>query len=205
MVNTNSPFGFRPLGIYGAAQPTMQLDTGKVAATVPNALFRGDLLCRLSTGYLDKYPVGGAGGTAGVSSIAGIFWGAKYLSSAFGRTIVQQFLPTTDPVGETVVYYIPCNNFPSPLLAVQVAGAAVGFGSIGMNVEVNVGGGGSVKGTYGLSSYTVSSTPAVTTTLPFRIVGLLSDYYPAGTPGTDNLSANNIVVVSSNLSQLTGY
>lgn len=204
MANTNSPFGFRPLGIFGAAQPTMQLDTGKVAASVPNALFRGDPLVRLTTGYLDRYPAGGQGGTVGVASLVGVFWGAKYLSTAFGRTVVQQFLPTTDVAADATVYYIPCNSFPNPLFAVQASLAAITFANIGENADV-VAGAGSVKGAYGLSGYTLNSTTATAQpTYAFKVEGLLSDYFPAGTPGTDNLSNYNIVVVSANTAQVPG-
>lgn len=199
MANTNAPFGLRPLGIYGAAQPTMELETGKVAAAVPNALYRGDPLVRLNTGYLDHLTAG-----TSVAAFVGIFWGAKYLSTAFGRTVVQQFLPTTDVAADATVYYIPCNNFPSPLLAVQASLAPVTFANIGENADIIVGAG-SVKGAYGLSGYVLNSTTATANpTYPFKVVGLLSDYFPAGTPGTDNASNYNIVVVSPNTAQLAG-
>ena len=61
-----------------------------------------------------------------------------------------------------------------------------------------------IKGALGVSGATLNSTPAVTATLPFRIEGLWSDYAPAGTPGTDNTSNYNLVVVSANTQQQTG-
>lgn len=201
MANTNSPFGLRPLGIYGAAQPTMELETAKASsASLPaNGLFRGDPLVRLSTGYIDRLTAG-----TSVAAFVGIFWGAKYLSTAFGRTVVQQFLPTTDVAADATIYYIPCNNFPAPLLAIQVATTPVTFANIGENGDIVVGAG-SIKGAYGLSGYTLNSTTATANpTYPFKVVGLLSDYFPAGTPGTDNASNYNIVVVSPNTAQLAG-
>lgn len=203
MANTNSPFGLRPLGIYGAAQPTMQLGTGKVAQGLGHALYRGDPLIRLNTGYLDYWVA-----TSPASYLVGVFWGAKYQSTAFGRTVVQQFLPTTDLASDATIYYIPCDMFPTALFAVQANSATtpLAFANVGLNADV-VMGTGSIKGAYGLSGVTlaVPATAPSAATLPFRVVGLLSDFMPAGTPGTDNTTPYNIGVVTPNTAQMTGF
>jgi hypothetical protein len=177
----------------------MQLGTGKTAQALGHAIYRGDPLIRLSSGYLDYWVNGQP-----ASYLVGIFWGAKYLSTAFGRTVVQQFLPTTDLASDATIYYIPCDNFPNPLFAVQANSAttAIAFSDVGKNADIVLGTG-SIKGAYGLSGATLG-VPTTAATLPFRVVGLLSDYFPAGTPGTDNTTPYNIGVVTPNTAQMTG-
>lgn len=197
MANTNSPFGLRPLGINGAAQPTFQLGTAKIAAGNTHTICRGSLLIRLNTGYVDIWTA-----AQPVSYAVGVFWGAKYLSTALGRTTQNTFWPGNDSAYDGTVYYIPF-TFPCPLFVVQANGAPITFASIGLNADIVVGTD-TIKGSLGVSGATLNSTPAVTATLPFHIEGLWSDYAPSGTPGTDNASNYNLVVVSANMAQLTG-
>jgi hypothetical protein len=197
MANTNSPFGLRPLGVNGAAQPTFQLANGKIAAGNTHTISRGSLLIRLNTGYLDQWTAGQP-----VSYAVGVFWGSKYLSSALNRTTQNTYWPGGDSASDVTVYYIPF-TFPSPLFVVQANAAAIPFSAVGLNADLVVGTD-TVKGSLGVSGATLNSTPGTTATLPFRIEGLWSDYAPATTPGTDNTSPYNLVVVSANTAQSTG-
>lgn len=197
MANTNSPFGLRPLGINGAAQPTFQLGTAKIAAGNTTVIARGSLLIRLNTGYVTIWTA-----AQPVSYAVGVFWGAKYLSTATGRTAQNTFWPGNDSTSDATAYFIPF-TFPTPMFVIQANAAPITFASIGLNADIVVGTD-TIKGSLGVSGATLNSTPAVTATLPFRIEGLWSDYAPAGTPGTDNASNYNLVVVSANTQQQTG-
>jgi len=197
MANTNSPFGLRPLGINGAAQPTFQLGTAKIAAGNATVIARGSLLIRLNTGYVTLWTA-----AQPVSYAVGVFWGAKYLSTALGRTTQNTFWPGNDSASDATAYFIPF-TFPTPMFVIQANAAPITFASIGLNADIVVGTD-TIKGALGVSGATLNSTPAVTATLPFRIEGLWSDYAPAGTPGTDNTSNYNLVVVSANTQQQTG-
>jgi hypothetical protein len=200
MANTNSPFGLRPLGIYGAAQPTFQLQAWKVAAGNTHAFYRGDPLIRLNTGYTDYWVNGQP-----ASYLVGVFWGAKYLSTALGRTTQNTFWPGNDSTTDGTVYVIPCDSFPNPLFVIQANSAVtpITLANVGQNADIVLGTGSIKGGSLGISGATLG-TPANTATLPFRIVGLWSDYAPAGAPGTDNTSPYNLAVVTPNTAQMTG-
>lgn len=200
MANTNSPFGLRPLGIYGAAQPTFQQQAWKVASGNTHQFFRGDPIIRLNTGYVDYWVNGQP-----ASYLVGVFWGAKYLSTALGRTTQNTFWPGNDATTDGTVYVIPCDNFPTPLFAIQASSATtpIALSDVGKNADIVMGTGHILGGSLGLSGATLG-VPTTTATLPFRVVGLLSDYFPAGTPGTDNTTPYNIAVVTPNTAQMTG-
>jgi len=198
MANTNAPFGLRPLGIHGAAQPTFQLATAKIAHGNTTAIYRGDLLIRVNTGYVAQWI-----NAQPVSYAVGVFWAAKYVSTALGRTTQNSFWPGNDAAADATCYYIPF-TFPSPLFVIQTYSASTptAFADVGLNADITVGTG-SVKGSVGVSGGALSNA-AVTATLPLHIEGLWSDYAPAGTYGVDDSAAYNLVVVSANTAQITG-
>ena len=193
MANTNFPFGFKPLGLGGDVTPSYGLRTAKIAYGNTTAIYRGDPIVRLATGYVDQWSA-----AVDVGLLVGIFWGAKYASTSLGRTTQNTFWPGNDATTDATCYYYPIQGNPAPLFLAQVnAGPAV-FADIGANFSPDIGTG-SIKGTYGLSGATIDySTIATTNTLEFKLVGLWSDYAPSGTPGTDNTAAYNLVVVQGN-------
>lgn len=201
MSNTNFPFGFRPLGLDGAVQPTFGLKTAKIAYNNTNAIYRGDPIIRLNTGYVDVWP-----STTDRGLMVGIFWSAKYPSTSLGRTTQNTYWPGNDvaSTGTVTCYYIPLSGTPSPLFVVQTNGTAITFADVGMNIDPATGTG-SIKGTYGLSGFTVDqATINTTNTLAFKIEGLWSDYAPTGSNGTDNTSSYNCIVVRGNTFGETG-
>ncbi len=67
---------------------------------------------------------------------------------------------------------------PQALFQVQAGAAAIGFGSVNQNVALAVGAGNTITGRSGM----FVQNPAVTATLPFTIVDLITD--PPGVNGT---------------------
>ncbi len=202
MANTNAPFGFRPLGLYGGADPTMGLVTAKLAANTTNALYRGDPVVRASTGYVEAWSTAIAPGL-----MVGIFWGAQYLSTSLGRVTQNTFFPAggADTAYDGTAYIIPCAGSPAPLFVVQAGGSAstgVVFADIGATISPAIGTG-SIKGTYGMSGAYVDQTTIAATAKEFKIAGLWSDYAPSGTPGTA-VGAYNLCVVYANVASETG-
>lgn len=200
MGNTNFPFGFKPLGLYSDVTPSFGLRTAKIEATEATPIYRGDPIVRLATGYVHQWS-----STTDVGLLVGIFWGAKYASTSLGRTTQNGFWPGNDASADATCYYIPIQGNSAPLFVVQVdAGPAV-FADIGCNFDPVIGTG-HIKGTYGLSGATIgySGTKNTTSTLGFKMVGLWSDYAPAGTPGTDDTAAYNLMVVQGNSFASTG-
>ena len=196
MTNANSPFGFSHLGFpEGGAVQNFALTWKKIAYNYGTALYKGDVLIDLGSGYAGRYTTGVAG-----SNVLGIVEGFEYLSTATGRRTPSTYLPIGDTAYDVDVCLLPIQNVPPQLFTVQATATRFTIADIGNNIEPYLGGTGTVVGGYGKSSMTItqSTNEGNTATLPFRIVGLYSSYAPAGWSGTDDTSNYNIVVVASN-------
>lgn len=199
MANPNSPFGFKPLGVLGDTPITGALGNAKIAYGNSTAIYRGDPLVRLNTGYVTAWSTAVAPGL-----VVGIFWGVKYASTALGRTTQNTFWPGNDATTDATCYFIRCAGSPSPLFLVQSTGSSpVTLANVGQNISPVIGTG-SIKGTYGMSGASVGYSTIGNTALEFKIEGLWSDFAPAGTPGIDDTLANNLVVVRANSFSETG-
>lgn len=192
MANTNAPNGFQYFGRLEGGSPTVGYanPTRKIAAANATAVGFGDPVSQLNTGYLTL-------STAGTLSIFGIFAGCSYLNSSYGSTRWSPNWP-----GGTQGSDATCNiiNDPQALFVVQATLTAITFGDIGLNINFTIGTP-ATTAAGGNSTSTVSqSTLATTNTLPFRVVGLLSQYMPSNSVnGTDDSSNYNRVIVAPNL------
>lgn len=140
----------------------------------------------MSTGYLQA-------ATSNTVTVAGIFNGTEYYNSNVGRKVWFNSLPATGLGADGLVYI---SNDPPALWLAQSNGSAITFADIGANIGFATGSGNT---TTGLSTYALDqSTIGTTNTLPFRIVGLWSQYAPPGTPGADDTSLYNWAVVALN-------
>jgi hypothetical protein len=150
-------------------------------------LGQGDPVTSLGTGYVTA-------STPGTTQIDGIFYGCEYLSTATGRTIWSNQWPGAGATGDIKAYL---TTDPEAMFVVQSDNAAIVFADIGANINFVVGTPNPVTG-FGTTAVGQASI-ATTATLPFRIVGLLSDYTgPNGGNGTDNTSPYNRVIVTAN-------
>ena len=196
MPNVNAPNGFQDFGRQDGGSPPAGLTTRLISSADTNAVGYGDPVTSLNTGYVTL-------STAGTTQIDGVFYGCTYLSTAVGRTVWSPNWPGSG-AGSDVTAYI--KNDPEATFVVQSNNTAITFANIGNNVNFVIGTPNAVTGmsTTALDAITI----ATTNTLPFRIVGLLSDYStPANSNGTDNTSAYNRVIVTANnwdRSSLTG-
>ncbi len=189
MANSNNPFGFRYFGREEGGSPTEGLTTRSIASTYATAIYMGDPVLSLNTGYI-------ALPTVTTTQITGILTNLSYLNTAVGRNILGAPYWPTSAVGSNGVAGIA--DDPQALYLVQSNNTAITFADIGANIGWASGVGSTVTG---LSAYSVDqSTIGTTAALPFRIIGLLSQYAPPGTPGTDDTSAYNQVIVSINSS-----
>lgn len=189
MSNTNSPNGFQQFGKAEGASPTVGLTVRKVASGDSNAIGFGDPVTSSTNGYVTL-------STAGTTQIAGIFYGCEYLSTAIGRVVWSPNWPGSGAGGDVTAYL---DTDPNSLFVVQSNNTAITFADIDANINFAVGTP-QTTAAGGFSTSSVNqSTINTTDTLPFRIVGLLSDYIPAGSVnGTDNASAYNRVIVQAN-------
>lgn len=181
MANTNAPFGFRQYRGLGSA-PTYEQSVRLVKSDNTTAIYFGDPVSNLNTGYISR-------ATAGTAQIAGIFAGCKYLSTSQKRIVWSNYWPGADASADVEAYLI---DDPNAQFLVQAGGTAIGLADVGLYVQFNLGTG---NANTGISGAFIES-PAVTATLPFRIVGF--DVDPPGSNGTDIASAYNYVIVGFN-------
>ena len=181
MANTNAPFGFRQYRGLGSA-PTYEQSVRLIKSDNSTAVYFGDPVSNLNTGYITR-------ATAGTAQIAGIFAGCKYLSTSQKRTVWSNYWPGADASSDVEAYII---DDPNAQFVVQAGGTAIGLADMGLYVQFNLGSG---NATTGISGAYVES-PAVTATLPFRIIGFIES--PPGANGTDITSAYNQIIVGFN-------
>lgn len=188
-VNVNSPNGFQFAGKMEGASPTVGNTTRKV--TTSSAIGYGDPVISISGGYID---IATSGGTV---QIAGIFFGCEYFNSAVGRKVWSPNWPgSASATGDGQAYL---DTDPNSMFVAQSNNTAIVFADIDANINVVIG----TPATTAAGGFSTSSldqsTINTTNTLPFRIVGLLSDYDTSNSaPGTDNASAYNRVIVRPN-------
>ena len=181
MANTNTPFGFKQVKGTGSL-PTFEQNARAIASTNSTAIYFGDAVIPLSTGYI-------AQATASTVRVEGIFVGCKYTSVSQKRTVWSNYWPGSDATGDVEAYVI---DDPNAQFQVQAGGTAVTFANIGEYIQLNVGTGNTSTGISGM----YVESPNTTVTLPFIVRGLITN--PPGANGTDATSAYNIVVVGFN-------
>lgn len=184
MSNTSAPFGFRQYRGLGSA-PTYELVEMKIASNNDTAIFSGDAVVPVTgtaTGYITQ-------ARASTVALAGIFVGCKYLSVSQKHTVWSSYWPGADASGDVTAQVI---NDPNAQFLCQAGGTNIGFADIGQNIQLNVGTGNTSTGISGM----YVESPNTTATLPFRVVGVVSD--PPGINGTDIASAYNYVIVQFN-------
>lgn len=189
MSNQNAPNGFQYFGRQEGGSPTVGYTIRKVKADNATAIGFGDPVSQLNTGYLTL-------STAGTLSIYGIFAGCEYLNTAIGNVRWSPNWPGGTQGSDATCYIV---TDPQALFVVQSDNTAITFGDIGLNINPAIGTP-AVTAAGGYSTSTVAqSTLQTTTTLAFRVVGLLSQYIPAGSVnGTDDASPYNRVIVAPN-------
>lgn len=186
MANQNSPNGFQYFGRLEGGSPTVGLSTRLLASTDVSLIGQGDCVTSLGTGYVTL-------STAGTTQIDGIVNGFEYLSTTLSKVIETNYYGGSGAAGDVKVYIY---SDPQAVFQVQSNNTAFLFSDIGANANFLAG---TPNATTGFSTQALDQSSINTTnTLPFRIVGLLSDSAPPGSSGTDNTSAFNRVLVTAN-------
>lgn len=197
MANTLAPFGFKLVSGGMGAAPNFELVKGKILYNNTTAIYRGDPVKMLSTGYLGQWTASTA-----VSQLWGIFHSCKYISTSQGKLVNSPYWPGADAVSGTVeALLVPCVTAPAPLFLVQSSGTAITQADVGANADVAVGTGSTVGGCFSGASLD-QGTLGTTATLPFRIVGLYEG--AKGANGMDHASSYNWVYVRANVAGTTG-
>lgn len=198
MANTLAPFGFVQYNGTGSV-PTYEQVSMKIASNNSTAIFFGDAVVPVigsSTGYIKQATTT----WTSPATLAGVFVGCKYLSTAQKRVVWSNYWPGSDATGDVEAYVV---NDPNAQFKVQAASGPITAAMVGNNVNIDLTTSGNTS--TGISGMAVSGA-ATTATLPFRIVSLLTTTGvavpngapPPGSNGTDSASAYNYVVVAFN-------
>lgn len=190
MANTFAPFGFSQLSGTGSA-PTYEQVVGFCAYNTA-AMYFGDPIFQNANGTV--YPT-----TPGAGILAGVFTGCKYLSVSQKRTVWSNYWPGSDVASTQVVEGYIVND-PNAKFVVQSDATGIVAADVNLNIGYNIGTGSTTTGISGA----FATGAAITATLPFRIVGLLTQ--PPGSPGTEAGAYNRIIVAFNNVAtkSLTG-
>lgn len=187
MANTNAPFGFAQYSGNGSA-PTYEQVPVTIAYNA-SAIYFGDPVEPLDTGLVAR-----GDGTTAAAGIAGIFVGCKYLSVSQKRTVWSNYWPGSDVAStQTVEGYIV--NDPNARFVAQTGSTGATQSTINLNVGYDIGSGNSASGLSG--AFVDVTTADVTTTLPFRVVGLVTQ--PPGSAGTEAGAYNRVIVAFNNV------
>jgi hypothetical protein len=192
MANTNAPFGFTQRQGTGSA-PTYEQTTFGIDYNAA-VIYYGDPVVRVGTGDgTIKQAAGSAGGST--VTMAGVFYGCKYLSTSQKRTVWNNYWPGSDvTVGNqsTIEAYVV--NDPAAQFLVQSDSTGVALADVGANNDFNIGAG---TASNGLSGAFLIHGGATGAAYPFRLIGLVTN--PPGAPGTASGAYNYAVVAFNNV------
>ena len=199
MANTapGSYNGFQQYRGNGSA-PTYEQVVGAAAYNASAIYFGDPVVTNDTTGYIQVATTTGA--ATGITQIAGVFVGCKYLSVSQKRTVWSNFWGGSDVASnQTVeVYYV---NDPNARFAVWSDSTGIAQADVGTTCGFNMGSGNSANGISGAYLNYGTSGPNTDGTGPFRIIGLVGD--PPGTNGTEFGPYAHVVVGFNNVSTKT--
>lgn len=195
MANISAPFGFRQFRRLDGGAPTAGFDTLTIASSDTNVIGTGDVVITSATGpYVTA-------ASSGLSQVRGVFFGCEFFSPTVNRKVWSPFFPgsvqTSSGTNDAQAWV--CTD-PEMLYTVQCStNTTVTSSQINLNFGISSGTIGAANTTTGISGMTLASTSfSSTSTLPWRLMDLYSNWAPPGVNGTDNTSAGNIVVVAPN-------
>ena len=190
MANTFVPFGFSYYRGTGSSPTCEQVPASVAAATA--AIYQGDPVFRLSTGDIAGASTGPGPGTG---ILAGIFVGCDWISVAQKRRVWSNYWPSSDIAASTFANAKIINDPNAQFLCQVGTSTSTGFAlvDIGQNFQFAYGTGSTANGISG--AYADQNVArAATTTLPFRVVSLVTD--PPGANGTIQTGGNNYIIAA---------
>lgn len=199
--NQNAPFGFRQYAGVGSSPTYEQVSIGPGGisggiAFGSGAIYYGDPVVRSGSGVNTIVQAAGSAGNSSVT-MAGIFAGCKYLSTANKKTTWSNYWPGSDVTsanaGATEAYVI---NDPNAKFLVQSDSTGIAAADLGGNNDFNIGTGTTANGLSGAFLIHGSFTTAG---YPFRLVDLV--WAPPGANGVSTVAtaaAYNYAIVAFN-------
>jgi hypothetical protein len=192
----SAPYGFKPINRYDGipyAGATLQLP---ISGSYNTAIYNGDTVKLVDGGTIE------VSGATTTGTILGVLVGVQYTNSS-GQTVQAQYYPGTS-VTNAIAYVVvdPAAEFKVAVTTSGTAGTVTYANAtiLGTNVATVKGTGSTVTGDSGSSIVKPANGAGDTSTLPFRVVGLVPDtaYYVSSTLVYPE------VIVKMNTSQILG-
>lgn len=193
-----APYGLVPVNLIGGqvyAGSTRQM---KIASAYDTNIFNGDIVTRLADGTIAKE----AGTTTtAVTGVIGVFVGCTYTDPATNQKIFKQYYPA-DTIASDIQAYVV--DDPDALFKVAVVSgttvvAGIAYGSIGSNAALVQNTGSTQNGNSKVAI--LSTSVAVTKTLPMRIVDVVEETTDASGNYTEVIVKFNAPYEDSNIAK----
>ena len=197
MANTYSPFGFRPFGQVEGTAPTAGMERLFLASSDPNLYFTGDVVCQSSASLTTNPNTISLWAPSSGYIPAGVFVGCEYYNPSVGRQIWSAYYPGN--VTSSLIYNAYVITNPQQLFIAQASttGGVVGSSMIGWGITIATSGQATGNTTTGQSNVALASsvTSIQSTTSPFRVVDVYSNFAPPGVNGTSTGSEGGAILV----------
>ena len=172
----SAPYGLIPINLIGGQVFAGSTRLIPIAANYATAIFYGDVVKLVSDGTLEKDT-----GTSTATPV-GVFLGCTYTDPVYGKTFRQSY-PGGVNVADIQAYV--CDD-PDALFKAAVVSSGTTIGTVtrtavGNNAALVQNAG---SATTGNSKVAINGTTATTNTLPVRIVDVVPETSPVGTPGS---------------------
>lgn len=172
----SAPYGLIPINLIGGqvfAGSTRQIP---IASGYAANIFYGDVVKLVSNGTLEKDT-----GTSTATPV-GVFLGCSFTDPVFGKTF-RQYYPTGTVASDIVAYV--CDD-PDALFKAAVVSSGTTIGTVtraavGDNAALVQNAGNTKTGN---SRVAINATTANTATLPVRVIDVVAETSPVGTPGS---------------------
>jgi hypothetical protein len=188
----DGPYGLKPVNLIGGQVFAGSTREYPITYNYGTAIYAGDMV-GLSRGEIVRLSL--STGTAGNQT--GVFLGCSYTSPATRQKIFSTYWPASTPAGNAVA--IVCDDpdavFKAVVCSATTAVASGARAMIGQNLAM-INNTGVALGGNGVSRNAIlapSDTPATTSSLPLRVLGLVPDTaVPLGTATYTSISTNTI-------------
>jgi hypothetical protein len=163
MANTNSPYGFRPVGKVGQNADNQGQSQYEIADDYATSIFQGDLVSMASTGYIAQAGVGDIG--------LGVFWGAFITKDpSTGKPKFTNYYSRTNvATGERIDAFV----YDDPYARFQIqSDGATAQDNVGNLFDIAVGTGST---TNGQSANVLDHSTAGTSTGQLKLIGFSKD------------------------------
>jgi hypothetical protein len=177
----SSPYGLLPINLIGGQVFAGSTRLLPIATNSATAIFYGDVVRLLANGT-----VGRDTGTDSATPV-GVFLGCSYTDPVFGKTF-RQFYPGTTNITDIKAYVL---DDPDALFKVAVCAGTnsntVSFvtqAAVGSNFKLANGANNAGSTITGNSKVGIDSTEGTTSTWPIRVVDVVPETSPVGSPGS---------------------